>query len=183
MRRACLARREALAGTRRAVLEAAITQHLQQVFAEHPPGVLAFCWPIRGEFDARPLMQALRAGGWQTCLPWVETLHAPMRFRAWSPGVEMMADRHGIPYPAGGPCLVPDVILLPLVAFDPDNYRLGYGGGYFDRTLVALDPPPLTVGAGFELSRVATIGPKSHDIPLDLIVTEQGIFPPRHSFP
>ncbi len=86
----------------------------------------------------------------------------------------MTIDRYGIPIPADGAVLIPDVVLLPLVAFDRCGFRLGYGGGYFDRTLVAIVPRPFTVGIGFEVARVDTIQPQAHDIPLDAVVTEAG---------
>ncbi|HEX7968557.1 MAG TPA: 5-formyltetrahydrofolate cyclo-ligase, partial [Stellaceae bacterium] len=77
-----------------------------------------------------------------------------------------------IPAPKARQVVRPDILVVPLVGFDAANYRLGYGGGYFDRTLAALDPRPVTVGAGFEASRIATIFPQPHDIALDYIVTE-----------
>lgn len=86
----------------------------------------------------------------------------------------MTTDRHGIPIPAGDGSLHPEVVLLPLVAFDADGYRIGYGGGYFDRTLAAMSPRPLAIGVGFELARVDSTGPQAHDIRLDVIVTETG---------
>lgn len=86
----------------------------------------------------------------------------------------MTTDRHGIPIPAGDGSLHPEVVLLPLVAFDADGYRIGYGGGYFDRTLAAMSPRPLAIGVGFELARVDSTGPQAHDIRLDVIVTEAG---------
>jgi 5,10-methenyltetrahydrofolate synthetase len=98
-----------------------------------------------------------------------------MIFRRWTPDTEMALDRHGIPIPATGEELRPDVVLLPLVAFDPQGFRLGYGGGYFDRTLAAMVPRPLAIGVGFELGRVADIRPQAHDIPLDATLTEAGI--------
>ena len=75
--------------------------------------------------------------------------------------------------------MLPNIILLPLVAFDRQGFRLGYGGGYFDRTLAALVPRPLAIGVGFELARVADIRPQAHDLPLDAVVTEAGIV--RHA--
>lgn len=87
----------------------------------------------------------------------------------------MTADPYGIPVPATALSPPPNVLLLPLVAFDAAGYRLGYGGGYFDRTLAAMHPRPLTIGVGFDLCAVADIRPERHDIPLDLIVTESGI--------
>lgn len=84
----------------------------------------------------------------------------------------MAEDRHGIPIPAGDETIVPDVVLLPLVAFDAQGYRIGYGGGYFDRTLAALSPRPFSVGVGFELGRINSVHPQPHDIPLNALVTE-----------
>jgi 5,10-methenyltetrahydrofolate synthetase len=90
----------------------------------------------------------------------------------------MQDDRYGIPTPIEGEFAVPEVLLIPVNAFDAQGYRLGYGGGFFDRTLAALNPAPLTIGVGFELSRVETIDPQAHDIRLDAIVTEAGVFRP-----
>jgi 5,10-methenyltetrahydrofolate synthetase len=84
----------------------------------------------------------------------------------------MTTDRHGIPIPDTRTVAAPDVILLPLVAFDESGYRLGYGGGYFDRTLASLTPRPIGIGVGFELARIDTVRPTAYDIPLDVIVTE-----------
>jgi 5,10-methenyltetrahydrofolate synthetase len=103
---------------------------------------------------------------------------AAMIFRLWTPDTPMTADRHGIPIPAGSDTVVPDVVLLPLVAFDPQGYRLGYGGGYFDRTLAAMSPRPLALGVGFEVARVDSVRPQPHDIRLDAIVTEADIVMP-----
>lgn len=155
-------------------LSAAVDNHLKHFLASRRPGVLAFCWPIRAEFDCRPLARHLIDSGWRGCIPVVAKVDAPMTFRAWKPDSPMTIDRHAIPIPADGAVLVPDVVLLPLVAFDRRGFRLGYGGGYFDRTLVAIVPPPFTVGVGFEIARVDTIQPQQHDIALDAVVTEAG---------
>lgn len=149
-----------------------IRQRLAELLLPRPPGVFAFCWPIRAEVDCRPLAAELLAAGWRAAMPTVIEAAAPMRFRAWSPDCPMDVDPHGIPVPARDDPLVPDVLLLPLVAFDPAGYRLGYGGGYFDRTLAACAPRPLTVGVGYALAGVPSIRPEAHDIPLDVIVTE-----------
>ena len=119
-------------------------------------------------------MSELILRGWRACQPVVVAPAAPMHFLAWTPDAPMTADRHGIPIPATAPCAAPDVLLLPLVAFDGEGYRIGYGGGYFDRTLAALRPRPLTIGVGFEVGRVDSVRPQAHDIRLDLIVTEAG---------
>ena len=100
-----------------------------------------------------------------------------LTFRTWLPDTLLMPDRYGIPAPAAGDFLIPQVLLMPVNGFDAAGYRLGYGGGYFDRTLASLCPRPLAVGVGFELSRLESIGPEPHDQRLDAVVTEAGIFP------
>lgn len=175
LRREKLAARTALDEKTRAALSARIEAHLATLLMPLPPQTLAFCAPIRGEFDVRPLASLLIERGWRTAMPVVEAADAPMRFRTWMPSSAMDIDRHGIPIPTGGQDIVPDIVLLPLVAFDPQGFRLGYGGGYFDRTLATLVPRPLAIGVGFELGRVADIRPQAHDMPLDAAVTEAGI--------
>ena len=114
----------------------------------------------------------------RAALPVVIAEHEALRFREWTPETPLAADRYGIPTPSAGDWLIPDLILLPLNGFDAAGYRLGYGGGYFDRTLAALSPRPLAVGVGFEINRVASIRPQPHDQRLDWIVTENGAFRP-----
>ena len=179
LRREKLAARMALDEQTRLALSSRIEEHLSQLMSPMSPRTLGFCAPIRGEFDARPLVSRLIDLGWQAAMPIVETPDAPMSFRQWTPASAMTADRHGIPVPAGGAAVRPDVVLLPLVAFDARGFRLGYGGGYFDRTLAALVPCPLAIGIGFELGRVADIRPQAHDLRLDATITETGIV--RHA--
>jgi 5,10-methenyltetrahydrofolate synthetase len=164
------ARRAALEDTEHARLSARIVAHALAALA--PPRVAAFCWPVRHEPDLRPLLAAW--AGTQAALPVVVGAEAPLAFRAWSPDSLLAPDRYGIPTPVAGEFLVPDLILLPLNGFDAAGYRLGYGGGYFDRTLAALAPRPLAVGVGFEINRLETIMPGPHDQRLDWIVTEAG---------
>lgn len=152
-----------------------IVDHLTGLLLPSPPGTIGFCWPIRAEPDCRPLVAGLIAAGWQAAMPTVVSTDAPMEFRAWSPNARMTTDPYGIPVPATAAGPTPDVLLLPLVAFDAAGYRLGYGGGYFDRTLAACAPRPLAIGVGFDLCAVASIHPEVHDMPLDLVVTESGI--------
>lgn len=178
LRRAGIAAREALAPAEHARLSALLEGHLERAFARRAPGLVAFCWPIRNEFDARPLIGRMLAQGWRACMPAVETVAAAMRFRPWTPETSMVLDPFGIPIPApGDEAPPPDLVLLPLVAFDGAGYRLGYGGGYFDRTLAALQPRPATCGVGFELARAASVRPQPHDVPLDAIATEIGLMP------
>lgn len=175
LRREKLAARIALDQETRAALEKRISAHLEALLAPLAPRTLAFCSPVRGEFDARPLAHLLIERGWLSAMPVVIAADAPMTFRSWTPSSAMGTDRHGIPIPAHGETVVPDIVLLPLLAFDPRGFRLGYGGGYFDRTLAASVPRPFSIGIGFELGRVADIRPQVHDIPLDAVVTEAGI--------
>ncbi len=174
LRSAALARRMALDDATLARFGQAITDHLLVLLSGRAPGVLGFCWPVRREYDSRPLLERLMPLGWQACMPVVVAENVPMAFHAWTPQTAMISDRYGIPIPADPRELLPDVLLVPLVAFDAAGYRLGYGGGYFDRTLAQLSPAPLTIGVGYELGRVDSILPEAHDIPLDRIVTEAG---------
>ena len=176
LRRERLAARLALGAAEHAALSNRLATHLADLLNALPPKTLAFCAPVRSEFDARPLVGELLALGWRAAMPVVIDAGAPMIFRAWTPACTMSEDRHGIPIPGGGPAIDPDIVLLPLVAFDTAGYRLGYGGGYFDRTLAARVPRPLAIGVGFELGRVADIRPQGHDVRLDAVVTEAGVF-------
>ncbi len=153
----------------------AVRHHLGEFLLSRPPGVIAFCMPMRGEIDCQPLIERLITFGWQAAMPVVRALNAPMEFFAWWPEAPMSFDPYGIPVPATHRSHAPDVLLLPVVAFDRAGYRLGYGGGYFDRTLAVLRPRPLTIGVGFDLAEMADLQPQPHDVPLDMIVTESGI--------
>jgi len=101
----------------------------------------------------------------------------PLAFRPWTPDTPLVPDRYGIPTPSAGEFVAPEVLLIPLVAIDARNYRIGYGGGFFDRTLAALAAAgrrATAIGVGFELARVDDTLPGPHDIPLDHVVTEGG---------
>lgn len=176
LRQRCLSAREALSAAEYAAASQRISDHLSALLGARPAGILGFCWPIRGEFDARALVTRLLKDDWRACLPTVPTPGAPMVFRRWTPDTPMRPGRYDIPEPTGSEALMPDTLLLPLVAFDAAGYRLGYGGGYFDRTLAALVPRPFAIGVGFELGRVNSTLPQPHDIPADAVVTEAGVF-------
>lgn len=176
LRQRLIAAREALPGAEHAALSGTIERHLEALLDTLAFHTIGFCWPFRGEFDARALIARRIARGARAALPVIVAPRSPMQFREWNPGSEMVEERFGIHIPASGATLHPDLILMPLNAFDTAGYRLGYGGGYFDRTLAALHPRPLAVGVGFELARVDTVYPRRHDLPLDYIVTESGTF-------
>jgi 5-formyltetrahydrofolate cyclo-ligase len=138
--------------------------------------VIGFCWPYQAEYDARALVLECLERGARGALPVVIAPRTPLIFREWDLETKMVPGVYDIPFPTGTSQIVPDVILVPLVGFDAEGYRLGYGGGFFDRTLAAMIPRPMTIGVGFELSRLTTIHPQWHDIPVDYIATENGLY-------
>jgi len=177
MRRHAQATREAVPDRKRAVWEESIMAHLDALIGRLAPHVLAFCWPFRAEADCRGWVErwlnedATRVAA----LPAVLEKDAPLVFRRWRPGAELTLDRQGILFPAHGEEVCPDVALVPLNAFDARGYRLGYGGGYFDRTLAAMRM--VAVGVGFEIGRENDILPQAHDRAMHWLVTEAGVFP------
>ena len=174
LRRDMVARRMALGEATHTQLSAHIVAHLKAQFS--PPKIVAFCWPIKHEPDVRSVIFDWIKSGSLATLPVVVDENQALTFRHWQPETPLVADRYGIPTPSNGDWLTPDLILLPLNGFDATGFRLGYGGGYFDRTLAILSPRPLAIGVGFEINRVESIRPEAHDQRLDWIVTEQGAF-------
>jgi 5,10-methenyltetrahydrofolate synthetase len=100
---------------------------------------------------------------------------APLTFQEWWPGCVTRPGVFDLPVPIEGAVVVPDAVLVPPVGFGARGYRLGYGGGYFDRTLATLSPRPIAIALAREVSRIDTIHPLPHDVPMDFIVTEDGI--------
>jgi 5-formyltetrahydrofolate cyclo-ligase len=138
--------------------------------------VLGIYWPFRGEIDVRDLAaRHLEAGGC-VALPVVVVKSAPLQFRRWEPGMKMIRGVWNIPVPVIQDLVQPDALLVPLVGFERTGYRLGYGGGYYDRTLAARSPRPFCIGLGYERCRLATIHPQPHDIPMDVIVTDESVY-------
>ncbi|WP_026380638.1 5-formyltetrahydrofolate cyclo-ligase [Afifella pfennigii] len=181
-------RLELPAAARQAAGEA-LAAHLhalfQRRFGAMAGRVVSGYWPIKGEIDLRAFLARLQAEGARLALPVVEERAAPLRFRAYFPGMRMERGHWNILVPpADAGELVPEAMLAPLVGWDGAGYRLGYGGGYFDRTLAALSPRPFVVGVGLQAARLATIFPQPHDIPMDAIVTEAGLAVERkNTFP
>ena len=151
-----------------------IAAALEALLAEYP-GTLGAYWPFRAEFDPRPLLERAVAEGRLVALPAVIDKKGPLEYRAWRPGEALVDGVWNIPVPERRRVVVPAVVLAPLVGFDEACYRLGYGGGYFDRTLAALSPRPLAIGVGFAAQLLATIHPQPFDVPMDVIVTEAGM--------
>jgi 5-formyltetrahydrofolate cyclo-ligase len=137
---------------------------------------VAFCWPIKNEYDARHFARTLRKRGSLTALPVVLAPRQPLVFREWHPGVELAKGALEIPYPVNSAEVVPEVVLLPMNGWDPKGYRLGYGAGFFDRTLASLKERPVVIGISYEQARLDTIHPQSWDIPVDYLVTERGVY-------
>ncbi|MDR0736481.1 MAG: 5-formyltetrahydrofolate cyclo-ligase [Zoogloeaceae bacterium] len=169
-----LAARRACAPEQAAAWSRQIVAHLLRVFPRPPGKRIAFCWPIHNEPDVRAAVGVWREAGATIALPVTIAPQTPLVFRAWTLQTPLAADAFGIPAPLSGELLQPDVFVIPLNVFDAAGYRLGYGGGFFDRTLAALQYTPLTLGVGFELGRVARIPPQTHDYPLDWLFTEAG---------
>lgn len=137
---------------------------------------VAFCWPIRNEYDARFLARTLRERGALTALPVVVAPKQPLAFREWHPGVELAIGALDIPYPVNSREVTPEAVLLPMNGWDSKGFRLGYGAGFFDRTLASLSPRPVVIGVAYEMARMETIHPQPWDIPLDYVVTERGVY-------
>lgn len=171
--------RQTLSVDARKAAAAALSEHLRTLLAQHlgdlRKHVLSGYWPIKGELDLRPLLSDLHEAGVRVALPLVEVKQAPLVFRRWTPETRMVRGDWNIPVPPpDAPIVTPDVALAPLVGWDREGYRLGYGGGYFDRTLAALAPRPFVIGIGLQAAELATIHPQPHDIRLDAIITEEG---------
>ena len=171
-----IARRLAVSSEARSSWNEAISSHLRRGFPNLARGVVAFCWPHQNEFDARFLMRELRNRGAITALPVVVAPKTPLIFREWHPGVKTAKGVYDIPYPVESSELNPDTVLVPMNGFDEGGHRLGYGGGYFDRTLASLKKHPCVIGVAYELARVPTIEPQPYDIPMDYIATERGVY-------
>lgn len=171
-----IAAREGLDAATLELLRQRIDAHLWRSFPGLAAATLAFCWPIRREYDARRLAQRLRECGAVTALPVVVAPRQPLVFREWHPGVTLASGPLGIPYPVGSDLVVPTAVLVPMNGWDEAGYRLGYGGGFFDRTLASLTKKPVVIGVSYELARMTTIRPQSWDIPMDWVVTERGTY-------
>jgi len=178
-----LARRLALPAADRAAAGARIVQRLLAIADELVTHCIGYYWPFKGEIDLHGLIAQLVARGASAALPVVVEKNQAMVFRSWRRGEQLVHGIWNIPVPADGAVVVPTLLLVPLVGFDPAGYRLGYGGGYYDRTLAQLVPRPLTIGIGYAATRLPTIYPQSHDIPMDRLLTEEGWSEPVRAAP
>lgn len=171
MRKALIGQRLAIdAGARKALGERA-KQRLIESVALARFETLGVYWPVRGEIDVRDLaLEHLKQGG-RVGLPVVVTKSAPVEFWSWRPEMPMSRGIWNIPIPAERELLEPAALIVPLVGFDPQRFRLGYGGGYYDRTIAAAARRPWCVGLGYADAGLDSIFPQPHDLPMDLIVT------------
>ena len=155
--------------------------HLQEVLrvwlVARQERTIGAYWAIKGEFDALPALyrwseadERRRIG-----LPVMDRETKQLRFHVWYPGCPMEEDAYGIPKPKDTEEFAPQLLLVPCVGFGPGGLRLGYGGGFYDRTLAALQPRPITVGVGYAHGFVPWLEAEPHDIALDAILTEDGV--------
>jgi 5-formyltetrahydrofolate cyclo-ligase len=171
-REALIASRMALrVGVRQEKGEKAKARLLELVDLKKYP-TLGIYWPMRGEIDVRDIARKHVEAGGAVALPVVVEKGAPVEFWNWRPGMPMRRGVWNIPIPLDRDVLIPEALIVPLVGFDGSLYRLGYGGGYYDRTLAAATPRPFCVGLGFAEARLASIFPQPHDVPMDVIVVD-----------
>jgi 5-formyltetrahydrofolate cyclo-ligase len=165
----------------------ALSRRMLDTLKRHDPACVGFYWPLPGEFDARAAIAIWLALGAhrQASLPVVTNRGEALQFRAWAPDTPMKVGHHRIPEPATEVVVTPDLLFVPCVGFDIEGYRLGYGGGYYDRTLAAWPGAtrPVTVGIACEACRTDALQHEAHDIPLDLIITEAACYPQQQPNP
>lgn len=155
--------------------------HLQEVLrvwlVSRPETTIGAYWPIKGEFDALPALYrwAEADASRRIGLPVVDRETKQLRFHVWYPGCAMEEDAYGIPKPKDTEAFEPQLLLVPCVGYGPGGLRLGYGGGFYDRTLAALEPKPFTAGVGYAHGFIPWLKGEPHDVPLDAILNEEGV--------
>jgi 5-formyltetrahydrofolate cyclo-ligase len=166
-------RQRASAAERKAMSER-VGAMLTGVLGEVPGRTIAVYWPIRGEINLRPWMVEASRHGARICLPVVVEKNQPVEFHLWTPGCAMSRGFWNIPVPAKPEPVVPDAVIVPLLGIDEHGYRLGNGGGYYDRTLARLPGDLLTIGVGQPFARIKTIFPMPWDIAMKKAVLGDG---------
>ncbi len=175
-RKQLIAARETLPAAIHQQWSQTISDLLKQGFPKLQKMNIGIYWPFRGEYDPRPIAQYFMRHGATLALPEVVGKDKPLCFREWLPGTPLKNGAYGIPVPIETRAIRVDALIIPVVGFDQHGYRLGYGSGYFDRTLATYQPQPLTIGIAFEMQRLENVYAQPHDIALHYIVTEKGIF-------
>ena len=178
-REAIITRRMAREPAERRHLSEPVIQYLHSAIDVTRYPVLGVYWPIRGEIDLREFARRHVEAGGIVGLPVVVQDAAPVEFWRWRPGMVLKRGHWNIPVPPEREVVSPDVLVVPLVGFDSGRFRLGYGGGFYDRTLAAATPRPHTIGIAFADAELPTIFPQPHDIPMDVIVTDRAAWPQR----
>ncbi|WJF90496.1 5-formyltetrahydrofolate cyclo-ligase [Paraburkholderia bonniea] len=157
---------------------AALNRHVLDALKRFTPSCVGAYWPLSGEFNLRGALAIWLAldPERRIGLPVIEAHRAPLKFHRWTPDMVMRPGYHDIPEPTSGQPVIPDLLFVPCVGFDTAGYRLGYGGGFYDRTLAAWpgDTRPLTIGLAYESGRLTQLPRQPHDIPLDSVLTETG---------
>ena len=170
--------RAALPADRRRAASERISEFGLSFCGVPPPAIIAAYAPINDELSPSPLLKRLRSLGYRIALPRMTSQDAPLNFHLYEPGDTLISTKWGIEEPApAAPCTHPDVVLVPLLAFSTDGARLGYGGGYYDRTLARLrqrDPAPPAIGLAFDEQMVDAIPTLNYDLTLDWILTPTG---------
>ena len=169
-----IALRLAIAAAERRRFSESIAGELDRILGDVSGKVVGVYLPFRGEPDLRPWIEGLQARGATSALPVVVAPRSPLVFRAWRRGEPLQPGVWNIPVPVGGEQVTPDVVIAPVVGYDEACYRLGHGGGFYDRTLAAMPRRPRILGVGYQCLAVRTIYPQSYDVPMDMIVTEAG---------
>ncbi len=172
IRQTLIEKRSALDHELRAQWNSTIAINLLAWLAQNPVPVLGVYWPIRGEPALHDAYAALAKEKVQLALPVVVAKDAPLAFACWTPGDAVVVDKYGIAVPADPSFVTPDALLIPCVGFNEQRFRLGYGGGYYDRTL-ARQPRPQAIGIAYSCMH-ANFAADPHDIALDVLITEQG---------
>ncbi len=164
-----------------------LSEQLQRVMrfwlVDRKDTVIGAYWPIKGEFDPLPALHRWKEDGEllehselrRIALPVINKEDKTLHFHAWYPGCPMEEDAYGIPKPKDTELVTPTLLFVPCVGYGPGGYRLGYGGGFYDRTLASLEPHPFTVGLGFTHGFVDELAPEEHDLPLDAILNDNGV--------
>jgi 5,10-methenyltetrahydrofolate synthetase len=172
-----------LAMNDRAVRATMLQQVMRIWLVARTDTVIGAYWPIKGEFDPLPALHRWKEDGElldeplrrRIGLPVIDKLTKTLTFHVWYPGCPMEEDAYGIPKPKDTDVIQPTLLFVPCVGYGPGGYRLGYGGGFYDRTLATLQPKPFTVGLGFTQGFLDDLEPEPHDIPLDAILNDHGV--------
>ena len=164
----------------------ALQRVLRVWLVDRPDVVIGAYWPIKGEFDPLPALFRWQEAGMEADalnarqkrrigLPVINKIDRTLSFYTWYPGCPMEEDAYGIPKPKDTELIQPTLLFVPCVGYGPGGYRLGYGGGFYDRTLAQLQPKPFTVGLGYTHGFLPDLEPEPHDVPLDAILNDNGV--------